>query len=653
MCFPCNRNSTGPLAVPSRRAAKPPHFVYSVVWELTTRCERRAAGRGEGLDDKRHRPTLRGALRLGRALKLVWSIAPGWTSASAALTVLQGVLPLAAIWLTKLIVDKVSQAVAGSGANYRDVAVLIILAGAVGLAALIMRSLASMVDQALSQTVTDHVTDLIHSQSIAVDLEYYENPRYHDILHRAQQEAPYRPTSIVNNLTSTGQALVSLIAMAALLLKLHWAVGLIILGGAIPGALVRLRFSRKLFAWQQERTAVERKSEYAHQLLIDSTHAKEIRAFGMGERFRGWYRDLRRQLRRELIELARRRSLADLAAGVAAVLAVFGTFAYIAWRAVRGDISLGMMVAYYQAFQTSLGSLQAVLRGLNNLYEDSLFLTYFDDFMALRPTVVSPAQPRPMPRPMTDGIRFDDVNFSYPDTQRTALKGISLSIRQGEVTALVGPNGSGKTTLVKLLCRLYDPSSGAITLDGVDLRSLDVDGLRRDMSVVFQDYSRYQLSARENIRLGDARLDADDPAIEQAARDAGVHEVIAGLPHGYDTSLGRWFDQGQELSVGEWQKIALARAFVRDAQILVLDEPTSALDPQAEWEVFRHIKELARGRSVVLVSHRFSTVRTADRIHIFDQGRIVESGTHDELVALGGRYAEMYEVQARAYQVTV
>lgn len=565
---------------------------------------------------------------------------------------LQGVLPLAAIWLTKLIVDKVSQAVAGSGATYRDVVVLIVLAGAVGLAALIMRSLASMVDQALSQTVTDHVTDLIHSQSIAVDLEYYENPRYHDILHRAQQEAPYRPTSIVNNLTGTGQALVSLIAMAALLLSLHWAVGLIVLGAAIPGALVRLRFSHKLFAWQQKRTPVERQSQYAHQLLIDSTHAKEIRAFGMGERFQGWYRDLRSQLRKELIGLAVRRSLADLAAGVAAVLAVFGTFAYIAWRAVRGDISLGMMVAYYQAFQTSLGSLQAVLRGLNNLYEDSLFLTYFDDFMALRPTVVSPAHPRPVPRPMTDGIRFDDVDFSYPDTQRTALKGISLSIRPGEVTALVGPNGSGKTTLIKLLCRLYDPSSGAITLDGVDLRSFDVNGLRQSMSVVFQDYSRYQLSARENIRLGDVRLDPNDPAIEAAARDSGVHEVIAGLPRGYDTSLGRWFDQGEELSVGEWQKIALARAFVRDAQLLVLDEPTSALDPQAEWEVFRHIKELARGRSVVLVSHRFSTVRTADRIHIFDQGRIVESGTHEELVALGGLYAEMYEVQARAYQVT-
>ncbi len=568
---------------------------------------------------------------------------------------LQGALPLAAIWLTKLIVDKVSQAITASGsgseATYRDVVILIILAGAVGLAALVMRSLASMVDQALSQTVTDQVTDLIHSQSIAVDLEYYENPRYHDILHRAQQEAPYRPTSIVNNLTSTGQALVSLVAMAALLLKLHWAVGLIILGAAIPGALVRLRFSRKLFAWQQDRTPVERQSEYAHQLLIDSTHAKEIRAFGMGERFRGWYRDLRGQLRRELIGLTVRRSLADLAAGVAAVLAVFGTFAYIAWRTVRGDISLGMMVAYYQAFQTSLGSLQAVLRGFNNLYEDSLFLSYFDDFMALRPTIVSPVQPRPMPRPMTGGICFDEVDFSYPGTERTALKGISLNIRPGEVTALVGPNGSGKTTLVKLLCRLYDPTSGAITLDGVDLRSFDVDGLRRDISVVFQDYSRYQLSARENIRLGDVHVNADDPAIEAAARDAGVHEVIAALPHGYDTSLGRWFDQGEELSVGEWQKIALARAFVRNTQILVLDEPTSALDPQAEWDVFRHIKALAHGRSVVLVSHRFSTVRTADRIHIFDQGRIVESGTHEALVAQGGRYAQMYEVQARAYQI--
>jgi ATP-binding cassette subfamily B protein len=357
-------------------------------------------------------------------------------------------------------------------------------------------------------------------------------------------------------------------------------------------------------------------------------------------------------LRRELVALASRRALADVLAGLAAVLAVFGTFAYIAWRAVEGLISLGMMVAYYQAFQTSLGSLQAVLRGFNNLYEDSLFLTYYDEFMALRPDVVSPTQPRPVPRPMADGIRFDDVTFSYPDTERTALQSISLSIRPGEVTALVGANGSGKTTLVKLLCRLYDPTVGTITLDGIDLRDFDLIDLRRHMSLIFQDFAQYQLTARENIHLGNVGLRDTDPAIEASARDSGAHEFITHLPHGYDTTLGRWFNEGEELSVGEWQKVALARAFVRDSQVLVLDEPTSALDPQAEWEVFQHIRAMAQGRAVVLISHRFSTVRGADRIHIFDHGRIIESGTHDELMILGKRYAQMYEVQARAFRPT-
>ena len=355
-------------------------------------------------------------------------------------------------------------------------------------------------------------------------------------------------------------------------------------------------------------------------------------------------------LRKERIGIASRRAWADFGSGAIAVLAIFGTFAYIVWQTITGVISLGSMVMYYQAFQTGLSSLQAVLGGLAALYEDNLFLTYYHEFMTLEPRVLPPAQPAPVPRPMSQGIRFEGVDFSYPDTERTALAGVSLTIRPGEVAALVGPNGSGKTTLVKLLCRLYDPTSGAITLDGADLRSFDVDELRRHVSVIFQDFTEYQFTARENIRVGNLALDGDDPAIEAAARDAGADAVIRGLPHGYETMLGKWFEEGEELSVGEWQKVALARAFVRDAEILVFDEPTSALDAETEWAVFQHIKELARGRAVVLISHRFSTVRTADRIHILDEGRIIESGDHEELMALGGRYAHMYEVQARAYQ---
>jgi len=602
--------------------------------------------------DETRKPKLRDALHLGAAIKVVWRAAPGWTVLNVALAVVQGILPLLAVYLMKLIVDAVTQGItaADHAAAFRTAAFYIVLAAAVGLATALLRSLGTLVGEAMGQVVTDHVSDIIHSKSIAVDLEYYENSKYYDALHRAQQEAPSRPMRIVTDLLSTGQSFISMVAMAALLFTLHWSVGLIVVLAAIPGALVRVRFSRKMYAWQRARTMSERQTWYFHWLLTDGTRAKEVRLFGLGELFRGLYRDLRQILRTERIGIARRRASADFASGAVAVLAIFGTFAYIVWQTISGAISLGSMVMYYQAFQTGLSSLQAVLSGMAGLYEDNLFLTYYHEFMGLEPRVLPPAKPAPVPRPLTEGIRFEAVDFSYPDTDRTALADISLAVRPGEVAALVGPNGSGKTTLVKLLCRLYDPTAGAITLDGVDLRSFDVDELRRHMSVIFQDFAQYQLTARENIRVGNVDLAGDDPAIEAAARDAGADPVIQGLRHGYDTMLGKWFEEGEELSVGEWQKVALARAFVRDAQILVFDEPTSALDPETEWRVFQHIKELARGRAVVLISHRFSTVHTADRIHILDEGRIVESGSHDELLAHGGRYARMYEVQARAYR---
>ncbi len=603
-------------------------------------------------DDVR-KPKLRDALHLGAAVKLVWRAAPGWTVLSVALAVVQGILPLLAVYLMKLIVDAVTQGItaADHAAAFRTAAYYILLAAVVGLATALLRSLGTLVGEAMGQVVTDHVSDIIHSKSIAVDLEYYENSKYYDALHRAQQEAPSRPMRIVTDLMSTGQSFISMVAMAGLLFTLHWSVGLIVVLAAIPGALVRVRFSRKMYAWQRARTMSERQSWYFHWLLTDGTRAKEVRLFGLGDLFRGLYRDLRQILRKERIGIATRRASADFFSGAAAVLAIFGTFAYIVWQTISGAISLGSMVMYYQAFQTGLTSLQAVLGGMAGLYEDNLFLTYYHEFMTLEPRVLPPAKPAHVPRPMTEGIRFEAVDFSYPDTDRTALADISLTVRPGEVAALVGPNGSGKTTLVKLLCRLYDPTAGAITLDGTDLRSFDVDELRRHMSVIFQDFAQYQMTARENIRVGNVELADDDPAITAAARDAGADPVIQGLRHGYDTMLGKWFEEGEELSVGEWQKVALARAFVRDAQILVFDEPTSALDPETEWNVFQHIKKLARGRAVVLISHRFSTVRTADRIHILDGGRIVESGAHDELMALQGRYAHMYEVQARAYRI--
>ncbi|MGA9350204.1 MAG: ABC transporter ATP-binding protein, partial [Anaerolineae bacterium] len=479
---------------------------------------------------------------------------------------------------------------------------------------------------------------------------YYESPQYYDTLHRAQQEAPFRPTRILNGLVQVAQSGVSLLAMAGLLFSFHWGVAAILFVGVIPGVLVQLRYAGKMYRWQRQRTSAERRSWYFNWLLTGGMYAKEIRLFGLGSLFIRRFRDLRVQLRREKLEIATRRSVAELAAQASAGLAVFGSFIFIAYQAVQGTITLGDLVMYYQAFQRGQGYLRGVLSGLAGLYEDNLFLSNLYEFLDLKPRVVEPAHPKPVPQPMQAGIVFDRVSFQYPAGTRKVLEDITLTVRPGEVVALVGENGSGKTTLVKLLCRLYDPADGVITLDGMDLRQFEAAALRREISVIFQDYAQYHLTARENIWFGNLDLPPDDERIIAAAQQSGADDVIARLPQGYETTLGRWFEDGEELSIGEWQIIALARAFLRNTQIIVLDEPTSALDAKAEYKVFQKIRQLAEGRTAVLISHRFSTVRMADRIYVLNDGRVIESGSHDELVHLGGTYAHLFEIQAQPYR---
>lgn len=597
-------------------------------------------------------PRFKDALRLADAVALVWRATPSWTAVNAFVSVVQGFVPLVSLYLIRVIVDTVSVAVASPepAAAFRRVAVYIALAALVGVVTVALRSLGALASEAMGQVVTDHVASIIHSKSIEVDLEYYENPRYHDLLHHAQGEAPYRPMRIVADLFSTLQGTVALLAVTGLLLSLHWSIAIVVVLAALPGALVRARHADVRYRWERQRTSTERRAWYFHWVLTDSASAAEVRLYGLGQLFRDLFQDLRNTLRAERLGLNTRRAGSDVMAGSVAVAAVFGMFAFLAWRTILGAMTLGSMVMYYQALQTALQSVQQSLSGLAGLYEDSLFLGSFQEFLALERRVVPPAHPVPVPRPARDGLRFNAVSFGYPGTSRTALEDVSLAVQPGEVVALVGPNGSGKTTLVKLLCRLYDPDAGTVTIDGIDLREFDPDQLRREMSVIPQDFAKYHLSARENIRVGDISLGPSDPAIEAAARRADVHDAITGLRDGYETELGKWFEEGEELSIGEWQKVALARAFVRSAQLLVLDEPTSSLDPEAEARVFEHIRSLASDRAVILISHRFSTVRNADRIYILEGGSIVETGTHDDLMELDGRYACMYSAQARTYK---
>jgi ATP-binding cassette, subfamily B, bacterial len=591
-------------------------------------------------------------LRLDRALRLVWKSAPGWMLANAGLVIAQGLLPLAGLYVVRQIVDTVTAGLANPDkqAAFQQVLFWLLLAAGIGILTALARSLGELASQAQAQLVTDHVSDLLHAQSIAVDLEYYENPSYYDTMHRAQAEAPYRPTSIVNGLVQLAQNAITLVGVVGLFLAFSPLVGIVMLLAALPGAFVRWYYARQSFRFEEEQAKNERKAWYYHWVLTDSSHAKEVRLFNLGQLFKGRNQDLRQALRQGRLALAGRRSTADFIVQALAALAIFGVLGLAAYQTLLGRITLGDLTAIYLGFQIGLSSLQAILRSLAGLYEDNLFLSHFYQFLDLQPIIRAPLHPEPIPDSLLKGVSFKGVSFSYPNSSREALAEVDLALAPGQVIALVGANGSGKTTLVKLLCELYYPTNGQITVDGIDMRQIDPVAWRRRISVVFQDYVHYHLTARENIWLGNIDQPLEPEAVELAARQSGADQVIQGLPQGYDTYLGTWFEDGKEISGGEWQKIALARAFLRDAQIIVLDEPTSSLDPLAEEEVFRQFRQLLHGKSAILISHRFSTVQMADFIYVLEQGRILEKGTHAELLARNGRYAEFYQVQAAHYQ---
>jgi ATP-binding cassette subfamily B protein len=602
------------------------------------------------------RSTLSRSLHLGRALRLVWEAAPGWTALNLVLLVLQGLLPLAALFLLREIIDAVefaaSEYTATSDliASFQGVLVWLALAAGLGVLTALLRSLSEVTTQTQSMLVTDHVSDVLHAQSILVDLEYYENPGYHDTMHRAQAEAPYRPTSIVNHLVQFGQNGVRLAGLVGLFLSLSPLLGLVVLFAALPGAFVRVYYSRKRYSFEEQQARNERRAWYYHWMLTDSGHAKEVRLFDYGTAIIERFQALREALRAGRLQLVRGRAAVDFLVQSLAALAIFAALGLAAYQVVQGSISIGDLMAIYMGFQMGLSAVQAILGSLAGLYEDNLFLTHFYQFLNLQPRVTAPVSPRQVPERIQRGILFKGVSFSYPNHDPVVLQGVDLSLAPGQVIALVGANGSGKTTIIKLLCQLYHPTSGSITLDGQDLRNFNPLEWRRMVSVVFQDYIHYYLTAQENIWLGDVHRKLDNEAIRDAAQRSGADAFIRSLPAAYDTHLGTWFSDGKELSGGEWQKVALARAFYRQTQVLILDEPTSSLDPLAEEELFTRFRGSIGERSAILISHRFSTVRMADVIYVLDRGQVIEKGSHAELLDHDGYYARFYHAQADHYQ---
>jgi ATP-binding cassette subfamily B protein/ATP-binding cassette subfamily C protein len=586
------------------------------------------------------------------ALRLVWEADPGGAVLIALLTLVAALLPAALAWVGKLIVDGVVEA-ARAGGPAASARVLRLVAVELGLMAVqlaVGRGLA-LRRELLRAALGNVVNERILEKALTLELRHFEDPDVYDKMQNARREASSRPLSLVAQLFGIGQGLVTLAALSGLLLRLSpWSVAVIV-AASIPAFLAEAKLSAESFKLWTWRAPEGRKLNYLEWVLTRDSHVKEVKLFDLGPLVLGRYRALFAKFFSEDRRLAVRRMWNGLGFGLVSLAAFYGMYALMASRAAAGAISLGDLTLYIVVFRQGQQSVQSVLTAIGGMYEDALFMTNLFAFLHLpssegrvRQVVAPPPRGRPA------AIALEGVSFRYPGRDEWALRDVTLTLPPGEKLGLVGENGAGKSTLVKLLLRLYDPTEGSIRYGGVDLRDLDPRDLRDRIGAVFQDFVRYQFSAGENIGLGLPGHLADRARIEAAARRAGVAATIEALPSGYDTPLGSWFDAGQELSAGQWQKLAVARAFVREeAELLILDEPTASIDAEAEHELFERFRELAAERTAIVISHRFSTVRMADRIAVLHGGRLEELGTHRELVARGGRYAHLFNLQAQGY----
>lgn len=588
---------------------------------------------------------------LPRALGLVWGVARRWTIAWVILLIVQGLLPAALVYLTKLVVDGVVATLKNNSdwPSVRGVLITVALLGGVMISMEVARVAISWIRTVQSELLQDHINDLIHTKSVAVDLAFYEFPDYYDHLHRARGEATYRPLALLENLGSLFQNGITLVAMGAILIPLGPWLSVALVISTLPAFFVVVHYSLVQYQWHLRTTPEERRTRYYDWLLTSSEAAAELRLFGLGRKFQSAYKSLRRKLRGERLSLARKQSLAELGASIAALLFSGAALAWMVWKALHGLITLGDLALIYAAFNQGQRLIRTLLESVGQLYANSLFLGNLFEFLALQPLVVDPPlNESKSVETLRREITFQDVTFSYPDSGLRALDGFNLSIRAGHIVAIVGPNGAGKSTLLKLLCRFYDPTRGAIRLDGVELKEIRTEELRRLITVLFQQPMHYNTTVNDNVAYGAAGESPSSAEIEAAVKAAGAEEIIARLPEGYNSILGKWFVGGTELSIGEWQRVALARAFLRQSPIIILDEPTSALDPWAEADWLMRFRQLATGRTAIVITHRFTTAMHADVIHVMEQGSIIESGSHYELLDRDGRYAESWKRQMNA-----
>lgn len=582
-------------------------------------------------------------------LRIVWQSGPLVVSLGLVFRLISSLIPLAALWITKLIIDGIVYAVSSHEPVKPVLWWLVAAEFGIAIFGSILGRTIDYLDALLADKYTRHISIQVMKHSAELDLIAYEDPVFYDRLERARVQATDRLGMIQSIGRLVQQVITASSLSVSILLFSPWLL-LLLIAGIIPAFLGESHFAFLGYARNFRQTPIRRELDYLRVLGGSREAAKELKLFGLKDFLIERFTRLSDNIYRENVDLARRRLIAGSFLSMIGTAGYYSAYVYVIWRTVTGSLTIGALTFLTGAIVQASGNIQQIFSSLSSIADQALFLTDLLAFFEMQPTIRSKPDALPAPRPIVRGFEFRNVSFRYPGTSRLVLDGLDLHLRAGERVALIGENGEGKTTLVKLMTRLYDPVEGQVLLDGVDLREYNLEDLYREIGVIFQDFMRYEMTARENIAVG--RVDEIDnlPLLKIAADKSMANEVIERLPRDYDQILGRRFENGVDLSGGEWQKIALARAYLRDAQVLILDEPTAALDARSEFEVFQRFAELTAGKSALFISHRFSTVRMADRIVVLHKGRIAEDGNHDTLLNLGGRYAGMFEMQAANYR---
>jgi ATP-binding cassette, subfamily B, bacterial len=582
-------------------------------------------------------------------LGMVWETSPPLVLSTTVLRLFRALLPLAMLWVSKLILDAVVGRIMRKSGNLQQVWKLVALELALAVLGDVLGRANTLFDSLLGDRFTNRVSVRLMQHATELDLASFEDPVFYDKLERARRQTTGRLT-LLASLLNVCQDMLSLISLSGILFVYAPWLMLLLVAAVIPAFLGETHFTTLAYSALYRWTPQRRQLDYLRFLGAGAQSAKEIKIFGLGRHLSERYHEISEAIDNENKKLWIKRATVGAALNLVSTGGYYGAYVVVLMKALAGAFSIGTFTMLTGAFQRSRTYIEKILSSFNDISEQAMFLTDLFDFFAMEPTIRSLPNAIPAPRPIRDGFEFRDVAFAYPGSSRLVVQNINFRLYPAEKIALIGENGAGKTTLVKLLSRLYDPTAGSILLDGIDLREYDVDSLRREIGVIFQDYMRYDMVVRDNIGFGKIESLQDEPRVQTAAHKSLANHLIDRLPNGYDQMVGRRFEGGVDLSGGEWQKIALARAYMREAQLLILDEPTATLDARAEYEVFQRFADLTRDRMAVLISHRFSTVRMADRILVLADGAIQEQGSHQQLVALGGRYAELFELQAAGYR---